>query len=125
LAPGVALVGADVPNTGTAGAAFAVTLHWQATEAAPPRYTVFLHLLDQHGVLQAQQDIEPGDGGFPTSSWLLDELVNDPHVLTVPPSIAPGEYRLVIGVYPTGRPDQPRSMDWPQGIRIAASGRGG
>jgi hypothetical protein len=99
-----------------------VLLHWQATEPSPPRYTVFLHLLDQHGTLRGQQDVEPDNGSFPTSSWLLHELVDDTHELTLPPSLAPGEYRLVIGVYPTGRPDQPRSMIWPQEIRVRASG---
>jgi hypothetical protein len=122
FAPGIALVGADVPTIGAAGSPFAVLLHWQATEPSPPRYTVFLHLLDQHGTLRGQQDVEPDNGSFPTSSWLLHELVDDTHELTLPPSLAPGEYRLVIGVYPTGRPDQPRSMIWPQEIRVRASG---
>ena len=124
FAPGMALVSAAVPNLGAAGASLAVTLRWQATSSSPPRYTVFLHLLDQLGTLQAQQDVEPDNGAFPTSSWLLHELVDDTHVLKLPPNIAPGEYRLMIGVYPTGQPDQPRSMTWPQGIRVEASGQG-
>ena len=74
--------------------------------------------------LHAQQDVEPDDGAFPTSSWLLHELVDDRHVLKLPPTMAPGEYRLVLGVYPTGQPGQPRSLTWPEGIRIEATGSG-
>lgn len=118
FAPGVALVGADVPATGSAGSALAITLHWQATEASPPRYTVFLHLLDQHGTLSAQQDVEPGEGGFPSSAWLFHELVSDPHLLKVPRTAPVGDYHLIIGVYPTGRPERPVSMLWPAAIQV-------
>jgi hypothetical protein len=124
FAPGLALVSADVPTVGTAGASLAITLHWQATSSSPPRYTVFLHLLDPRGTLQAQQDIEPDSGALPTSAWLLHELVDDTHILKLPPNIVPGEYRLVLGVYPTGQPEHPRSMTWPQEIRVEASGHG-
>lgn len=81
FAPGLSLVRAQVPATATAGSTLSVTLYWLATELSPPRYTVFLHLVDQAGVLRAQQDVEPQAGSFPTSTWLLNELVTDTHVL--------------------------------------------
>jgi len=110
LAPGLSLVSADVPATATAGSALPVTLHWQATEPLPPRYTVFLHLVDQAGTLRAQQDIEPQAGSFPTSTWLLNELVTDSHALS-----------LVIGAYPTGQPGKPASWTWPQTVTVKAA----
>jgi len=120
FAPGLALVSATVPSSVNAGSALAVTLQWQATESEPPRYTVFLHLLDQSGVVRAQQDVEPDGGRFPSSSWLLHELVTDAHSLALPPTLAPGDDTLVIGVYPTGQPDKPYTLTWPQGIRVVA-----
>lgn len=119
LAAGLSLVSADVPRAANAGGTLAMTLQWQARITAPPRYTVFVHVLDGAGVLKAQQDTEPEHGMFPTSTWLGRELVTDSHRIVLPATLSPGAYHLVIGVYPVGKPDKERSLTWPEPVQIS------
>ena len=38
-------------------------------------------------------------GRYPTQNWAAGELVRDRHTLTLPADLAPGAYRLIVGVY--------------------------
>ena len=60
--------------------------------------TVLVHLVDAGGKMVAQADSRPAAGSRPTTGWRADEIIADRHVLTVP-AIAPGEYRLLVGLY--------------------------
>jgi hypothetical protein len=60
---------------------------------------VFVHLLDNEGLVVAQHDGQPVGGLRPTSSWATGETQQDNHGLLMPESTAPGEYRLVAGMY--------------------------
>ena len=73
-----------------------VTLRWQALKKPARDYTVFIHVLDAHGGLVAQQDSPPRGGAYPTSLWDAGEVVDDPHPLSF--SAQPGQ-RLEIGLY--------------------------
>ena len=55
-------------------------------------------MLDSQGQLVTQQDGEPNEGRFPTSGWPLDQVVRDVHRLDLPAELAPGEYRVLIGL---------------------------
>jgi hypothetical protein len=79
-----------------------LTLSWQAKGPLEERLTVFAHLLDGEGRLVAQQDSEPGGGSRPTTTWLAGEVIRDQLGILLPPDLAGGEYRLVVGLY---RPD--------------------
>ncbi|NLV74694.1 MAG: hypothetical protein GXY52_08430 [Chloroflexi bacterium] len=81
------------------GDSLKVTLVWQAEQATAENWVVFVHLLDQGGVLVAQHDGEPNAGQYPTSAWVVGEPVRDAHVLELPESLPAGEYRLVMGMY--------------------------
>lgn len=81
-----------------------LTLYWQSLRPADKNYTVFVHLLDEQGVLVGQHDGEPGNGRLPTSMWLPGEFLADSHPLTLPSS---GQYTLAVGVY-----------DWQTGQRL-------
>jgi hypothetical protein len=94
-------------------------------------YTVFVHLLDEKGAVRAQRDSAPRDGTYPTSSWEQDEIVTDSYSLMLPPDLAPGEYRLAVGmydwpglqrlsVYETGRHQPEDQLLLPTTVRIAA-----
>ncbi len=98
----MALHGYDLePMFGPAGQPLlTVTLYWSALSPMPEDYTVFVHLLSPEGRLIAQQDSEPSLGlVMPTTTWQPGESLQDRHVLELPPDLAPGEYRLQIGVY--------------------------
>jgi hypothetical protein len=81
------------------GGKIALTLFWQARERLTRDYTVFIHAIDANGALVAQVDGQPGSGGYPTSIWDSGEIVTDRHVLTLPPGLPVGTYRLAVGMY--------------------------
>jgi hypothetical protein len=55
-------------------------------------------LLNADGQLVAQSDkLNPGD--FPTEDWPADKYVRDAHELDLPGSLAPGTYRISVGLW--------------------------
>jgi hypothetical protein len=77
-----------------------VTLYWQALAAMPLDYTVFVHLVDPDGQTVAQHDGQPfWEVSLPTSTWQPGEMLQDKHVLPLPPNMPPGKYHLEVGVY--------------------------
>lgn len=84
-----------------------ITLYWQSLLPAAKNYAVFVHLLDHNGAMISQHDSEPGNGRFPTGTWLPPEIIKDRHTLTLPAAAPPGPYTVAIGVY-----------DWQTGERL-------
>src|SRR5207248_2113058 len=76
-----------------------------AAEPVGERLTAFVHLVDASGRAWAQEDLEPGGGGFPTAGWRAGEVVLDDRRLPLAPGIPPGDYVLRIGLV---RPDGAR-----------------
>ncbi len=71
-------------------------------------YTGFVHLLDQDGRIVAQDDQVPQQGRRPTNTWLSGEVVEDNYELRLPADLAPGRYRLVVGLYDANTAGLPR-----------------
>jgi len=82
-----------------------LTLRWQALQAIPASYKVFIHVLTlDFGTLIAQRDIEPMNGLRPTNSWTAGEIINDPHQVLIPGNTPAGTYQIRAGLYnPEGR----------------------
>jgi 4-amino-4-deoxy-L-arabinose transferase-like glycosyltransferase len=82
-----------------------IRLHWQAGSQIDADYTAFVQLLDAGNHLIASQDSQPLAGQYPTSRWQPGEIVVSEFNLTPPGQLAPGDYRLVTGLYDlaTGR----------------------
>ncbi len=76
-----------------------ITLMWQADALPQQRYKVFLHLLDENGQLVAQRDSEPVGGWRPTTTWAVNESVEDNYGLLVPLVLPSGNYTLLLGLY--------------------------
>jgi hypothetical protein len=96
----LALVEASSPATAVApGDAVPVELLWQAAE--PPRepLVVVVQLLAAGDRLVANLEEEPAGGRYPTQQWAAAELVRDRHALGLPSDLAPGTYRLIVGIY--------------------------
>jgi hypothetical protein len=72
-----------------------LTLYWRATEPVEQDYTVFVHMLDEHGELQDQRDGPPLQGMYPTSAWWPGQIIADQRDL--PP--LPGNGRILVGLY--------------------------
>jgi hypothetical protein len=91
------------------GEQLALTSYWSALESMTTDYTIFVQILNSSGVLIAQSDGQPVNGGYPTSLWQKDEFVVDRKALQLPPNLPEGEYQLVIGLY-----------EWPSLNRLPA-----
>jgi hypothetical protein len=77
-----------------------IDLEWQGGGDGAGDAKVFIHLYDAVGKLveNAQIDQRPGSGTLPPGNWLPGTL-RDSYSLVVPPSVAPGTYRVAIGLY--------------------------
>jgi len=94
------LVGYDLAsNQAAPGEALDLTLYWQPGETTGERLTVFVHLVDEQGVIVGQSDQEPAGGSRPTSSWLPDEYITDRHSVRVQSDALLGPATLLVGLY--------------------------
>ena len=78
-----------------------VWLRWQSTEHLSENYTVFVHVLDADWQRIAQHDGWPAAAFAPTSTWTPGFAVDDRHNVSLPASLPPGQYRLIVGLYRT------------------------
>jgi hypothetical protein len=93
----VARAGAAAPVR--AGGILGLTLYWRPTAALDADFTVFVHVLDAQGRTVAQRDTPPVGGRSPTSGWQPGQIVIDPANVPLPAGLAPGTYRVVVGLY--------------------------
>ncbi|MBP6015329.1 MAG: hypothetical protein KA586_01270, partial [Candidatus Promineofilum sp.] len=95
--PAIRLAGYDpgAPNDGR----LRLTLYWQSTAAPAGDYVVFVHLVDDAGVIVSQSDAVPVGGARPTSGWRLGEVIADSHDLLLPAGLPPGDYHINVGLY--------------------------
>lgn len=76
--------------------------YWQAVSTPPDNYSLFIHLAPLDSVdAVTQVDGAPAVPERPTLSWNDpgETLISPPFVLTLPADVAPGEYRVLIGLY--------------------------
>jgi hypothetical protein len=81
------------------GGTVRLTLKWEATTTISERYKVFVHVLGENGLPVAQQDNEPLNGTYATTRWVPGEQITDPYVFSLPADLAPGHYRVEVGLY--------------------------
>ncbi len=76
-----------------------VLLWWAADAPLQLDYSVSVFVLDSGGVLRAQQDGYPANGGAPTTAWTPGGYVFDAHTLALPENLPPGTYTLGVKLY--------------------------
>lgn len=76
-----------------------LTLYWETNQTPRASYKVFVHFIDGNGVLRTQQDSIPRRGELPTNRWFPGEYITDEYTLALPNDLAPGEYRMAVGMY--------------------------
>ena len=86
-------------QTGYAGDLFYVVLQWQALQAVPLNYKVFIHVLDDQGQPKFQRDKLSIDDLRPTSHWRPGEVLRDPYSMVIPADLPAGRYHVIAGVY--------------------------
>ena len=72
-----------------------IQLIWQTKHLLTENLRLFVHALDERGLIAAQSDGVPVDWTRPTTGWLPGEYVTTRHALDLPP----GRYPLRIGWY--------------------------
>jgi 4-amino-4-deoxy-L-arabinose transferase-like glycosyltransferase len=82
-----------------------VTLYWETLRSVHQDYVVFIHLLDDDGVVVAQRDTYPGLGSFPTSVWEAGTLFADTYRVHLPETAyTPNSAWVQVGMYLPGGP---------------------
>jgi hypothetical protein len=75
-----------------------VTLEWQTSDAGPrQRYTLFVHIVGDDGIVRGQQDREPSRA--PTDQWQPNQRLTDVYGPALSLETPPGRYHVVIGWY--------------------------
>ncbi len=75
-----------------------VSLFWQAQRPLEEDYVVSVQLATKGGQVIARDDNQPRSGSYPTYLWPPGDVVIDKHQLSLPDSLAPGEYVLRVAI---------------------------
>ena len=97
--PGLELVAAWSRREATAGDLFHLALVWRAADRLLSDDKVFVHVVDAAGKVVFQRDKLPLNELKPMTRWGAGETLRDPYTALVPSDLAPGSYRVVVGVY--------------------------
>lgn len=97
----ISLLGANLPPTlqVAPGDARSVELIWQAQSIPTTDYSGFVQLLDGDGRVVTQRDQLLTNGFLPSTLWTEGFVVADRYDLQIPADAAPGEYRVITGIY--------------------------
>jgi hypothetical protein len=82
------------------GEALRLRLYWQSEIAMDRNWSIFLHVVDEAGVIVAQRDRYPGNGALATTQLRPGQSWADEYVIPIPDAAyAPVEGRFVAGLY--------------------------
>jgi hypothetical protein len=116
----IALTGFDLSSVGLGpGDTLGIRLRWQSLDGARPAYTVFLHLVRPDGRGVAGVDELLLGGFYQPDLWPPSQVVPDRHQVALPFSLEPGRYRLDLGLYLPGEPDEKLSAGGSERIPLA------
>lgn len=88
------------PQTVHPGEPIHVELYWEVLGKPPGDYLLFVHLLDENGLMIAQRDTHPGLGNFPSSQWEPgDRFIESLELYLPETAYTPANARLMIGFY--------------------------
>lgn len=99
------LIGYDVRrSTVEIGKNIRLTTYWRALRLARRPVSIFVHVLDEQGNLDAQWD------GFTIAPEYVqaDDIIVQVHFIPIPPGFTPGTYQLALGMYYPKKDQQPR-----------------
>lgn len=87
------------PRTAAPGDILHLNFHWLPLAQLPTDYKLFVHVANADGVPLAQWDGYPRWNTSRTSTWTPQEELEDHLLLPLPDDFAPGNYRLLVGMY--------------------------
>jgi hypothetical protein len=74
-----------------------LAVYWYARDRLPYNYQSFVHI-STGGPPLAQADLQ-NPAGRPTTTWTSDGYIRDEYPITLPETMPPGDYKLLIGLY--------------------------
>jgi hypothetical protein len=75
-------------------------LYWEVNGQPPGDYLLFVHLVNDLGLMVAQRDTHPGLGNFPSSQWQVgDKFIDSIRVYLPETAYAPDTLAVQIGLY--------------------------
>lgn len=80
------------------GSQLNLSLNWLAQAAPQQELKLFVHLLDENGILMRQLDVVPCNWQCPTSQWQAGEQIMDVVALDVW-GVPTGNYQVALGLY--------------------------
>jgi hypothetical protein len=93
----IRLVGYELSGTQLSPAdTLTVRLHWQPTVKLDRDYSFFVHLVDGSGTPLGQ-----GDTTHPAARYQVGQVISDEYWLPLLPTVRPGQYQLIAGIYIT------------------------
>ncbi|MFQ6100693.1 MAG: ArnT family glycosyltransferase [Anaerolineae bacterium] len=101
----IRLLGYDPPAGPFApGDTIRLRLYWLAQARMADWYKVFVHLWappgpGEGGRIWGQEDIFPCDGSYPSSWWLVGDVVADEYRVPISPDTPAGKYQILVGFY--------------------------
>jgi hypothetical protein len=95
------LVGVAFPEQ-LGGRVLRVELFWQARGPNSVPLTEFVQLPDTSNQVVAQHDSQPLAASYPTSRWPAGEYILEQVALSVPSTLPPGRYRMIVGLSDLG-----------------------
>ncbi|HSH04080.1 MAG TPA: DUF2142 domain-containing protein [Anaerolineae bacterium] len=99
----VQLRGYEIGEQVRAGGKLDITLYWEVVGQPPGNYLMFVHLIDEAGVMVAQRDTHPGLGRFPSRNWRVgDRFVEEIEVALPVTAYTDVEAALSVGFYVPG-----------------------
>jgi hypothetical protein len=82
------------------GATARLTLYWQSQIFMDRNWSVFVHLVDQDGIIAAQRDRYPGNGALATTLLPPGQTWADTYAIPIPSiAYAPTALRVEVGVF--------------------------
>ena len=114
----LALLGFEPANARVrAGAPLDVDLYWRAKEPTNVDQHLYVGLFAADGKLVASSDEVPIGNALGTSRWAPGEILREPVRLSIPASVAPGDYVLRVALYNplTNEPLEPEKSEWVTG----------
>lgn len=83
------------------GEALPLTLFWQSQAEGLEQLSAVVELEDEAGQILVTHDREPL---WPATEWRVGTLLRDPHDISLPPTLPPGDYQLFVSLV-TGQGD--------------------
>lgn len=80
------------------GQSINIIFFWQAVSIPTEDYNVFIHITTPEGGILSELTTPPQGGTNPTSEWRIGETIVDSYQISIPPTAAPGEYQIRVGL---------------------------